>query len=177
MSTTIARKLGVAAALACLAVPTAAMAGGKDHSKGTGRMTGGGKAMGTAGGAAVKVTHGFQLRCKTTAVPQRLQVNWSGGGNFHLTELTFSSCTDNPLLEPENPSAPFDTYVGRGFGRDGSYAEWKFTDDGEPGRTDGFKITVWATGNTSAAPILVVNDDLSLGGNHQAHRVTGQLAR
>jgi hypothetical protein len=177
---TIARKLGVAATLVCLAVPTAALAGGKDHTKGKGRMTGGGKAMGVSGGTAVKVTHGFQLRCKRTADPQRLQVNWSGGNKFHLEDLTFTRCTLNPALEQENPEAPFNTYEGKGFGRDGSYAEWTFTDDGEPGRTDGFQITIWASGEDAergADPILEVDDDLSLGGNHQAHRVTGSLAR
>ena len=176
---TITRRVGVLATLACLMVPTAAMAGGKDHTKATGRMTGGGKAMGQTSSGAVRVTHGFQLRCRTASVPQRLQVNWSGGGKFHLDELTFSSCLETSL-DQENPSAPFDTYIGRGTARDGSYAEWTFTDDGEPGRTDGFKITVWsseAAARTNAAPILVVNDDLSLGGNHQAHRVTGSLAR
>ena len=174
---TITRKVGVLAALACLAVPAAAAAGGKDHSKANGRMTGGGKAMDITG--TKKVTHGFQLRCRTANVPQRLQVNWSGGGKFHLDELTFSSCLETSL-DQENPSAPFDTYIGRGTGRDGSYAEWTFTDDGEPGRTDGFKITIWESEDAAEDgedPILEVDDDLSLGGNHQAHRVTGSLAR
>ena len=170
----ITRKVGVLAALACLAVPTAALAGGK-HGK-NGRMTGGGKAMGVSNGAPVKVTHGFQLRCRVEKVPHRLQVNWSGGGKFHLEELTFADCIET-ALDQENPEAPFDTYVGKGYGRNGSYAEWTFTDDGEPGRTDGFRITVWASDDTSQDPILEVDDDLSLGGNHQAHRVTGSLAR
>ena len=174
---TITRKVGVLAALACLAVPPAAAWPAASTTK-HGRMTGGGKAMGVADGKAVKVTHGFQLRCRTTSVPQRLQVNWSGGGKFHLDELTFASCIETSL-DQENPSAPFDTYSAR-VGRDGSYAEWTFTDDGEPGRTDGFKITVWESEDAAEDgedPILEVDDDLSLGGNHQAHRVTGSLAR
>ena len=163
-------------AVACAAVPTAALAGGKgtEHDK-LGRFTGGGKTVGTDGnGKAVKVTHGTSLRCRTDDAPQRLEVNWSGGGKFHLEDLVYSSCRDNPNFSEGQPKAGFDTYVGHGYGRDGQYAEWVFTDHGEPGRADTFEIhIVDADGNA----ILDVNDDLSLGGNHQAHRATGSAAR
>ena len=114
-------------------------------------MTGGGNSTrGTFRGEQVKVTHGFTLRCRTDDHPQRLEVNWSGGNKFHLVDLTFSRCTDTALDE-ENPKAGFDTYEGRGYGRDGAYAEWTFTDAGEPGRNDGFKISIWSDGTKDGA--------------------------
>ena len=183
MGKTWARKAGMIAAAACMAVPGVALAGGepppppKDDCPVGGRMTGGGNSTrGVYQGEQVKVTHGFTLRCRTDDNPQRLQVNWSGGNKFHLEELTFSRCTDTALDE-ENPEAGFDTYEGRGYGRDGAYAEWKFTDAGEPGRNDGFKISIWSDGTKDGPADLVVNDTLRTGGNHQAHRVTGRAAR
>jgi hypothetical protein len=182
MRTSWARTTSIIAALACVAAPSAALAGGKheDHKgkkEAGGRMTGGGNSVnGVYRGETVKVTHGFTLRCRTDDKPQRLQVNWSGGNKFHLVDLTFSQCFDTALDE-EQPRAGFDTYVGKGFGRDGAYAEWKFTDAGEPGRNDGFQIRIWEDGTPNGPADLVVNDTLETGGNHQAHRLTGRAAR
>ena len=172
MSSSIMRKVGTVAALAALAIPSAALAGGKLDKK-NGRMTGGGKAMGTSGSRTVAVTHGFTLRCRTSAKPQRLQVNWSGGNKFHLVDLETSSCAITG--DEEKPEAGFDTYYGSGFGRDGAFAQWTFTDYGEPGREDRFVIVIDQDNDGDAE--LVVDSDLRLGGNHQAHRATGQLAR
>jgi hypothetical protein len=182
MRTSWVKKTGLVAALICVAVPAAAVAGGKDDDHGAakaanGRMTGGGNSVkGTFRGATVKVTHGFTLRCRTDDKPQRLEVNWSGGNRFHLDDLTWSFCYDTALDE-EQPKAGFDTYEGKGFGTDGSYAIWKFTDAGEPGRNDGFKISIWSDGTPDGPADLVVNDTLGTGGNHQAHRLTGKAAR
>jgi hypothetical protein len=170
---------GTAAAVLCVGLPGGALAGGKPHEKTckNGRMTGGGNSVnGVFHGQQVKVTHGFTLRCTTDDKPQRLEVNWSGGNKFHLVDLISSECRDTALDE-ENPEAGFDTYRGSGYGRDGAYAEWKFTDAGEPGRQDGFKISIWSDGTPDGPADLVVNDTLATGGNHQAHRVTGRAAR
>jgi hypothetical protein len=177
----------IAAVLGCAALPGAAFAGGEtpppppppDDCKENagGRMTGGGNARGEYKGKDVKVTHGFTLRCDADDHPQRLQVNWSGGNKFHLVDLVSAECEDDPAKDEGNPRAGFDTYRGAGYDKDGSYAEWRFTDEGEPGRSDDFEIRIWDNGVKDSTPDLVVNDDLSSGGNHQAHRLTGRAAR
>lgn len=176
MNATRTKVVALAMTAMCAAIPAAAIAGGKgdEHDK-LGRFTGGGNTVGLNGaGSTVKVTHGLSLRCRTDDRPQRLEVNWSGGGKFHLEDLIYSSCRDGAGFSEGNPKAGFDTYVGHGFGRDGTYAEWKFTDHGEPGREDTIEITVWDADDNK---ILVVDDDLSRGGNHQAHRATGSAAK
>lgn len=180
MRTNWKRTATVAAILACAAAPGSGLASYEPPPSGCpaeGRMTGGGKAFGKYHGDPVKVTHGFTLRCDADDRPQRLEVNWSGGNKFHLVDLAFARCEDDPDLDEGNPEAGFETYHGGGYGRDGSYAEWTFTDEGEPGRDDKFKIRIWESGVKSGAPDLRVDDDLSAGGNHQAHRVTGRAAR
>lgn len=50
-----------------------------------GRITGGGSIFRLDG---VRVTHGFELRCDANDKRQNLEINWDGGNNFHLTEIT-----------------------------------------------------------------------------------------
>ena len=109
----------------------------------TGRMTGGGSVFTVDG---TRVTHGFQLRCNTTDLPQSLEINWGKGNNFHLGTLTSALCTDDPAIDQKNPNASFDTYIGKGTGKfngvSGYSAEWTFVDAGEPGKNDIAKIVI-----------------------------------
>jgi hypothetical protein len=129
-------------------------------------MTGGGSVFGTGQN---RVTHGFQIRCDEDDFRQNLEVNWAGGQNFHLLDMTSAECTDNPALDEENPVSGFDTYTGTGTGRyngvDGATIEFTFTDDGEPGTDDTATMVIRdADGNV----VLDVSGDLNFG-NHQAH--------
>ena len=178
---------GVVAAVACVVAPTMAIGSGPAAK---GRMTGGGKVVGKAytykngvkASHGVYVTHGFTLPCDIPDGPHRLQVNWSGGNKFHLEELTKTECHDSPRDEGM-PRAGFDLYKGWGKGRyngeSGATAEWKFTDNGEPGENDEIRIRVWdKDGNIvlkvdAAQPYGTPMPTLVLGGNHQAHRETG----
>ena len=184
MSKTMRRLVAGTVAAACVLTPAAAIAGGKAE-KMRARMTGGGHILGwNAEGQSVKVTHGFELHCRTATKPQRLQVNWSGGNSFHLTELEDSYCNEEGYDE-ENPRAPFDTYYGEGTGRittrDGGketgYAIWRFVDDGEPGGAnedggDELSIQVF----NSDDELIMWADGTLTKGNHQAHRGTGSKA-
>ena len=77
------------------------------------RITGGG----TIGkGRDPRVTHGFELHCNVDQVPNNLEVNW-GGDHFHLLELTFVECSDDPAIDPKPPRVGCDTYHGIGVGR------------------------------------------------------------
>lgn len=132
----------------------------------TGRMTGGGSVLMNDG---TRVTHGFELHSDITKGPNNLEVNWGKGNAFHLENLTAASCTDDPSIGPNPPTAGFDTYSGKGIGRyngvSGARAEWTFTDAGEPGKNDTATIKIWdANGNI----VLSVSGKLN-NGNHQAH--------
>lgn len=133
---------------------------------GEGRMTGGGSVFGKPQG---RVTHGFELHCDTTQLPNRLQVNW-GGNRFHLETLTHAACFDSPAIAPNPPAAGFDTYVGRGLGRyngvSGFIARWVFRDAGEPGKNDSMKLVI--IDPVTLLPVLSVGGKLNVG-NHQAH--------
>ena len=130
-----------------------------------GRMTGGGSVF----NGTMRVTHGFQLSCNASMVPNKLQVNWGKGNRFHLESLTTASCTDNPAIVPNPPAAGFDTYVGNGTGRyngvPGATTHWIFSDAGEPGSSDSATIHVWDAGGSL---VLSVSGNLDRG-NHQAH--------
>jgi hypothetical protein len=126
-----------------------------------GRMMGGGSAFASTG---ARVTHGFELHCNVTDVPNNLQVNWKGK-QFNLTTLTSASCSDDPSITPSPPnSAGFDTYSGEGSGKlngkPGASAEWVFTDAGEPGTRDTVTMSVM---NQSNVVVLTVSGHLRLG--------------
>src|SRR5690348_14360359 len=84
-----------------------------------GATGGGGQGLMTGGGSIIsdglRVTHGFRLDCMAVNNPQRLQVNWSGN-RFHLDQLLSANCSNNPTLNPGQPAAAFNTYVGSGVG-------------------------------------------------------------
>lgn len=129
------------------------------------RMTGGGKfADGTT------VTHGFVLHCNASRLPNNLEVNWGSGNKFHLETLTSATCSDDPGIDPGQPSAGFDTYTAKGTGhvngRSGATAEWIFTDAGEPGVNDTASILIK---NEDGEVVLDVPESTLFKGNHQAH--------
>ncbi len=130
-----------------------------------GRMTGGGTIP--AGKETLEGKHGFELHCDVADLPNRLEVNWGKGNKFHLESLTTAVCSNNPLLDEEQPVAGFDTYKGTGTGRlngvSGATAEWEFTDDGEPGVDDHARIKITLGVNTYTFFGSLTN------GNHQAH--------
>lgn len=133
-----------------------------------GRMTGGGSVFGQGRN---RVTHGFQLRCDADDPRQNLEINWGRPANrFHLLDLTFAECTDDPNIDEGRPIAGFDTFRGRGTGRyngvDGATVEFIFTDAGEPGRNDRARILIRDAGGNV---VLDVDGTLQFG-NHQAHR-------
>jgi archaellum component FlaG (FlaF/FlaG flagellin family) len=130
-----------------------------------GRMTGGGSVYTEDG---MRVTHGFELHCNVDVGPNNLEVNFDKN-RFHLEQLTFVTCYDDPLLDPLPRPAPFDTLVGEGIGRfngQSGYRVWfTFTDNGEPGTGDLARIEIRdPQGNL----VLYVSGNLH-NGNHQAH--------
>lgn len=141
-----------------------------------GRFTGGGSIYCPA--PIYRVTFGYQLHCQpdgatTVPTPNNLEINFSGGDNFHLTLLGEAQCSGPGT---SRPTAPFNTIRGIGDGRfNGQPALVEFTliDAAEPGAgqdSASFKITQGST--------VVLNCTQYLeGGNNQAHRATGNLAR
>jgi hypothetical protein len=109
-----------------------------------GRMTGGGSVF-FGVDPRVRVTRGFEIHCDLS-VPNNLQVNWLKGNKFHLTELTYANCTDDPNIIQDPPAAPFDTFEGRGIGKynnqPGATIHFIFVDAGEPGTEDWAMIVV-----------------------------------
>jgi hypothetical protein len=142
-----------------------------------GRMTGGGYQIRVDG---VRVTRGLTLHCDVT-LSNNLEINWPGGNNWHLQKESLESvlCIDDPAYDPVPPDAPFDTFIARALGSlngvENSIIDFKFIDDGEPGRTDEAHFTVYAPnmGPGQVAPgdemiVLEVGGQLD-GGNLQAH--------
>lgn len=130
-----------------------------------GRMTGGGSVFTDA----VRVTHGFELHCNQTILPNNLEINWDGGNRFHLDSLATAFCFNDPAISPNPPAAGFDTFKGTGTGvlngAPGATVEWTFTDAGEPGSKDSAKIVIKDFGGSI---VLSVSGNLTRG-NQQAH--------
>ena len=102
------------------------------------RMTGGGSVFDASG---VRFTHGFELFCSVSHLPNNLEINWpdatgKGSNHFHLTTLNTATCTGTDL--EGKPVAGFDTYVGTGIGllneSPGIPITFTLTDFGEPGK-------------------------------------------
>ena len=131
-----------------------------------GRMTGGGSVFTED---RTRVTHGFELHCDASEVPNNLQVNWDKGNKFHLESLDSARCSDDPKIDEAPPVAGFDTYKGKGTGRyngvSGATIEFTFTDAGEPGKNDFAQITI----TDASGVVLTVSGNLK-NGNHQAHK-------
>lgn len=144
--------------------------------KAPGRMTGGGRVdtgevepvNGKGKPKAIHISHGFVLFVNRDGpFGGNLQYDHHGTGDvFHVTEFASIVFTDDPLLDPGNPEARFDTAHVTGTGRlngvDGVQFAAVITDLGEPGQTDTFSITF--PGGESPGVGGVLNQ-----GNHQAH--------
>ena len=120
-----------------------------------------------------RVTYGGELHCGNPAVPpNRLEVNWDGGNNFHLTGDFTSSCHDTPAIETP-PTADFDTLIGSGSGtlnqQPGYTVDITLTDSGEPGTSDTISLIIR---NGGGVVVLQASGPVS-GGNIQAHEATG----
>jgi hypothetical protein len=131
------------------------------------RMTGGGTIAGTTG----KISRGFIIRCDLTSkLPNRLEVNWDKGNNFHLEQLTYAKCTDDPSIVPYPPDAGFDTFDGVGNGKlngvNGAKIYFRFTDAGEPGTSDTASLLIK---NPAGTTVLTEGGTIT-GGNNQAHK-------
>jgi hypothetical protein len=136
-----------------------------------GRMTGGGSII--CPGSAYRYTFGYELHCAREGLPisgpNNLEVNFSSGEHFHLTQLTRGFCTGPGTT---TPNAPFNNFYGTGVGTlNGQPAQIWFNliDKAEPGAgvdIAGFTI------QTAAGNLLQCSNTLE-GGNNQAHRATG----
>ena len=145
-----------------------------------GRMTGGGSIFTSIGDTGVppgtRITHGFELHCDVNRKPNNLEINIHAGtgSRFHLEQLTFALCTDDPTIEPNPPAAPFDTYEGEGTGRyngqPGATAEWIFTDAGEPGTSDRIKRLIIRDASGIVVLSIPEPGHALTFGNHQAHK-------
>lgn len=143
-------------------------------------MTGGGSIFTSIGDTGVppgtRITHGFELHCDVNRKPNNLEINIHAGtgSRFHLEQLTFALCTDDPTIEPNPPAAPFDTYEGEGTGRyngqPGATAEWIFTDAGEPGTSDRIKRLIIRDANSVVVLSIPEPGHALTFGNHQAHK-------
>ena len=138
---------------------------------GYGRFTGGPNAI-EVGGA--KVTTGLQIHCHPKDPSVNFEINWGGGENFHLTDVTTVSCFDSPLVTPQPPKAPVDTIVATGYGTlngAGGYTiQFTLVDSGEPDnkRTDQIAILIYTTGDPSDVKLSVPLQFITAG-NIQAH--------
>ena len=139
-------------------------------SEGVGRFTGGGRQV-EVGGVA-KVTRGLTIHCDLL-LSNNLEINWTGGNNFHMNEhLTTLECSDSPLIDQNPPNAPLDTLRGVGIGKfnnqPGYTVQFTLVDAGEPGRDDMMAIRIFETANPSNVvldiPLAILDD-----GNLQAH--------
>jgi hypothetical protein len=167
-------------AVLCAVAAAGAMTMGVAWAHEEGRMTGGGSFFcSDLPTGNQRVTHGFELHCKTDdqpapAEPNNLEINFSGGDNFHLTTLTDAFCLDTDAVQ-QPPNAPFDTFFGGGTGTfNGQPASIRFVfvDAGEPGTKDTALAVITLAG--ASAPVLNCSSATFLNnGNHQAHRLTG----
>jgi hypothetical protein len=134
----------------------------------TGRMTGGGSVFTPNG---TRVTHGFELHCDVTDVPNNLEINWPPANNFHLDVLASAVCTNNPLIHQAPPNAPFNTFMGTGTGKlngvPGASIVFTLVDAGEPGTKDTAAYVIKDSGGNT---VLTVPTAFLTNGNQQAHK-------
>ena len=116
----------------------------------------------------VKYHHGFALRCDDSAQFNWMQVRWGTSWRdrqkFKLQGLTSAACSDQPGIDAGWPKAPFDTFVGAGFGTlngEPALIEFRISDAGEPGRNDEISYTITGENGVSVSGKLG-------GGNTQA---------
>ena len=112
-------------------------------------------------------TWGFQLLCDGSW--GNFQYNdHVEDGEFHLETITSVSCTDDPSIDPDPPSASFDTLqlvgTGRWNGDPGATINVTLTDAGEPGG-DSIDLVITSFSGVEASS---VSGNLN-GGNHRAY--------
>jgi len=136
-----------------------------------GRFTGGGSIYCPA--PIYRVTFGYELHCQpeggAVPIPNNLEINFSGGDNFHLTSLTEASCSGPGTTRP---SAPINTITGFGdgtFNGDAARVDFILADLAEPGIGQDTARFVITQGGTT---VLNCSQYLE-GGNNQAHKATG----
>jgi hypothetical protein len=138
-----------------------------------GRMTGGsGKIEITLpNGDLVTISTGFTIHCDIT-LSNNIEINWPGN-RWHLDKpIKTATCIDDPNVIPDQPDAPFDTFIGTAEGalngQTISRITFTFVDgDGSPGgkANDRASLTIW---NTQGQVVLSFTN-LPIRGNLQAH--------
>jgi len=135
-----------------------------------GRFTGGGKQIDLT--ADISITKGLTIHCDKL-LSNNLEVNWTGGNNFHMEDhLITLACTDDPNINQNPPNAPLDTLIGEGIGKfnnvDGFTIQFTLVDAGEPGTLDKAGLKIFETAHPSNVvlnlPLTFMNT-----GNLQAH--------
>lgn len=122
-----------------------------------GRFTGGGSIL-TSGG---RVTHGFELHCSTSDLPNNLEINFSGN-QFHLDSLSSVTCTVDSTTGIATITG---TGTGSFNGAAGYTIQFTMTDAGEPGTEDFASFVI-----TSPSGVEVLNAAGNLEfGNQQFH--------
>jgi hypothetical protein len=99
-----------------------------------GRFTGGGSIFNSAG---ERITHGFELHCSVSDLPNNLEIN-NGGNNFHLDTLTSVSCS----VDASGVATITGTGSGTFNGVPGYTISFTMTDAGEPGTSDFASYTI-----------------------------------
>jgi hypothetical protein len=128
----------------------------RNKALGTGRFTGGGSIF---TGAGVRVTHGFELHCDASDVPNSLEINWPDS-RFHLSSLTTAQCSVN-----NGVATIVGTGVGLYNGTTSATISFTFTDAGEPGTSDLASYLITAGANV----VLNASNTLTFG-NQQYHK-------
>jgi hypothetical protein len=123
-----------------------------------GRWTGGGSIFTESG---IRVTHGLELHCEISDLPNNLEINF-GGNRFHLDVETSASCS-------VDPTTGIATIIGTGTGTyngtAGATISFTLTDAGEPGSNDFASFLISSGGNV----VLSASGTLTFG-NQQFHK-------
>jgi len=124
----------------------------------TGRFTGGGSITPEA-----RVTHGFELHCDASDVPNNLEIN-NGGDNFHLVTLTTGTC----YIDGNGVAYIEGTGTGTFNGVSAYKISFTLTDAGEPGTKD---FASYVITDSSGNPVSSVTASGYLqSGNQQFHK-------
>ena len=140
-----------------------------------GRFTGGGSTSSIdLDSGRVRVTQGMELHCRTTDLPNNLEVNWGPGNRFHLDALTGVGCFDDPAIIPTPPDANFDTIIGTGTGKcngvAGATIAFTMKDAGEPGTEDSASLAITCPAGSGVSGLTVSGTGSKVNkGNLQAH--------
>ena len=140
-----------------------------------GRFTGGGSTSSLdLDNGRVRVTQGMELHCRTTDLPNNLEVNWGPGNRFHLDALTGVGCFDDPAIIPTPPDANFDTIIGTGTGKcngvAGATIAFTMKDAGEPGTEDSASLAITCPAGSGVSGLTVSGTGSKVNkGNLQAH--------